>query len=114
MHEDADEENLRLEHGCASATRQLRAHVEKRYPGPAADARREAEYLAPTRLRSRFPVPGVASGPGEEILRTACVPGVHAQDVLTPRNADRALALCGRMLRCRSRSGAVGAVPPRA
>jgi len=70
----------RLPHGYTNLTTLECGRVIKRYAGPDAVLRREAEVKALTALVGRFPVPAVIEQDDSQ-LTLSFVPGVPGQDL---------------------------------
>lgn len=84
--------------------------IVKVYQGPDARLRRDRERAALTAVRGSLPVPApLPSGPDE--LRTALVPGTHAQDLIAAGRIGEVLVSCGRVLRRIHAVGPEGVFP---
>ena len=89
----------RLPHGYTNLTTIEGGRVIKRYAGPDAVLRHEAEVTALTALAGRFPVPTVI-GQDDSQLMLSFVPGVPGQEILEQRPDDVLFAVgrAGRAL----------------
>jgi hypothetical protein len=89
----------RLPHGYTNLTTLEGGRVIKRYSGPDAVPRREAEFKALTTLAGGFPVP-VVIGQDDSQLTLSFVPGVPGQEILEQRPDDVLFAVgcAGRAL----------------
>jgi tRNA A-37 threonylcarbamoyl transferase component Bud32 len=89
----------RLPHGYTNLTTLEGGRVIKRYAGPDAVLRREAEVKALTALVGRFPVPAVIEQDDSQ-LTLSFVPGVPGQEILEQWPDDVLLAVgrAGRAL----------------
>jgi aminoglycoside phosphotransferase len=95
----APQQPERLPHGYTNLTTLEGGRVIKRYAGPEAVLRREAEVTALTALAGRFPVPAVI-GQDDSQLMLSFVPGVPGQEILEQRPHDVLFAVgrAGRAL----------------
>lgn len=95
----APQQPERLPHGYTNLTTLEGGRVIKRYAGPDAVLRREAEVTALTALAGRFPVPTVI-GQDDSQLMLSFVPGVPGQEILEQRPDDVLFAVgrAGRAL----------------
>ena len=93
------EQPKRLPNGYTNLTMLKGGRVIKRYAGPDAVLRREAEVTALTALAGRFPVPAVI-GQDDSQLTLSFVPGVPGQEILDQRPDDVLFAVgsAGRAL----------------
>lgn len=94
----APQEPERLPHGYTNLTTLEGGRVIKRYAGPDAVLRREAEVTALSTLAGRFPVPTVIGHDSQ--LTLSFVPGVPGQEILEQRPHDVLFAVgrAGRAL----------------
>jgi tRNA A-37 threonylcarbamoyl transferase component Bud32 len=95
----APQQPERLPHGYTNLTTLEGGRVIKRYAGPDAALRRDAEVRALTALAGRFPVPA-AIGQDDSQLTLSFVPGVPGQEILEQRPHDVLFAVgrAGRAL----------------
>ena len=90
----APQQPERLPHGYTNLTTLEGGRVIKRYAGPDALLRREAEVTALKVLAGRFPVPALI-GQDDSQLALSFVPGVPGQEILEQR-PDEVLFAVGR------------------
>jgi aminoglycoside phosphotransferase (APT) family kinase protein len=88
---------VRLPHGYTNATATDSRVVTKRYLGPGASRRRDAEAGCLTRLAGVVPVPELVTV-DEDAITVGFVRGAHGQDLLDEHPAE-VLGACGRVLR---------------
>jgi phosphotransferase family enzyme len=88
----APQQPERLPHGYTNLAMLEGGRVIKRYAGPDAALRREAEVTALTALAGRFPVPAMI-GQDDSQLTLSFVPGVPGQEILEQRPDDVLVAV---------------------
>ncbi len=91
---------MNLPYGFTNATTASGGVVEKRYVGPAADARLAREAAVLDLLAPLLPVPAVlAVEPAARVIRLAAVDGRHGQRLVEHGHGREVLALLGGLLR---------------
>lgn len=88
-----------MRHGYTNDTLRDGDTVVKRYRGPGAGLRADAEFRALSALGEVVPLPPVRSRDPDGTLRIGFVAGRHGQELMDEGRAREVLTACGRTLR---------------